>query len=130
MSKPIKLDIPLKPPSVNDYWEKNKWGGMMVGKEGKQFKQQFQMFVMMAKTGLKKPLKSRLKMRIELYFKDNRRRDIDNYCKGILDAMSGLIFDDDEQIDTLLLKKHKGSGVNKIEIVIYEVPESKEGKLF
>lgn len=40
-------------------------------------------------------------MNILLYFGDNRRRDIDAYLKILLDAMTGIVYEDDSQIDEM-----------------------------
>jgi Holliday junction resolvase RusA-like endonuclease len=42
---------------------------------------------------------------IELIPKDNRRRDIDNVAKIILDSFTGLIYEDDSQIKKLMIIK-------------------------
>lgn len=62
-----------------------------------------------------------LEVRIWLYFKDKRKRDIDNYNKGILDAMTNIVYNDDSQIEELNIKKMIGCGFNKVEIEIKEV---------
>ena len=36
---------------------------------------------------------------------DRRRRDLDNLSKGVLDAMNGIVFDDDRQVVDLHLRK-------------------------
>lgn len=45
-------------------------------------------------------------MEITFHFKDKRRTDIDNYLKSLNDALcqAGL-FDDDSQIDQILVKR-------------------------
>lgn len=39
-----------------------------------------------------------LALTIRFYFKDNRRRDIDSHLKCLLDAMTGIVYDDDSQV--------------------------------
>src|SRR5690606_18925410 len=52
------------------------------------------------------PLTGRLEVHLVLYPPDRRKRDIDNYCKGLFDALSHAGFwVDDEQIDRLTIIK-------------------------
>ncbi len=52
------------------------------------------------------PLKQRLAVTIFLHAPNKRKYDIDNRCKAILDAMQdSLLFEDDEQIDSLTLRR-------------------------
>ena len=96
------------PPSVNSLWI-NKPNGRYKSKRGKIFenlacgelKKQFRC----------KPLANSLKVRIRLYFKDKRKRDIDNY----------IIYEDDSQIEELNVKKLVGCGFDKVEIEVEEL---------
>lgn len=114
----IKLELSTMPPSVNSLWI-NKPSGRYKSKRGKIFenlacgelKKQFRY----------KPLANSLKVRIRLYFKDKRKRDIDNYNKGILDAMTRIVYNDDSQIEELNVKKTIGCGFNKVEIEVEEL---------
>ena len=66
-------------------------------KEGKERKEQYQWE---AKSQWKeKPLEERLEVSIYLYFGDKRRRDWDNFHKISMDALAGIVFVDDSQIE-------------------------------
>ena len=52
------------------------------------------------------PCKQNVIMDIEFYLCDNRRRDIDNLGKLVLDACNGKLYADDNQIIDLRLRKH------------------------
>ena len=114
----IKLELPIMPPSVNTLWV-NKHRGRYKSKRGKIFenlacgelKKQFRY----------KPLANSLKVHIRLYFKDKRKRDIDNYNKAILDSMTKIIYEDDSQIEELNVKKLVGCGFDKVEIEVEEL---------
>ena len=54
----------------------------------------------------KKPIVGDIDLRIELFFGDKRKRDIDNYNKILLDAFTGILFIDDSQIQSLLIVKN------------------------
>lgn len=114
----IRLELSTMPPSVNSLWV-NKPNGRYKSKRGKIFenlacdelKKQFRY----------KPLTSGLKVHISLYFKDKRKRDIDNYNKAILDSMTEIVYEDDSQIEELNVKKLVGCGFNKVEIEVEEL---------
>ena len=118
----IKLELSTVPPSVNGIWT-NKSNGRYKSKKGKILEET-------ARSELKnqfrcKPLASSLEVRIWLYFKDKRKRDIDNYNKGILDAMTNIAYNDDSQIEELNIKKIVGCGFNKVKIEVEELNENK-----
>ena len=116
----IKLELSTVPPSVNTLWI-NKPNGRYKSKKGKIFEET-------ARSELKKqfrckPLVNSLKVHIRLYFKDKRKRDIDNYNKAILDSMTKIIYEDDSQIEELNVKKLVGCGFDKVEIEVEEIFE-------
>lgn len=47
------------------------------------------------------PLVGSIEMNIMFYYGDKRKRDIDAYLKILLDAMSGIVYEDDSQIDAM-----------------------------
>lgn len=62
----------------------------------------------MAESGqpILEPLTSRIGLNVELVMPDRRKRDIDNYLKVLLDAVKyGMVFEDDEQIDEIRVKR-------------------------
>ena len=42
-------------------------------------------------------------------FDDKRKRDLDNLLKAVTDAMNGIVYDDDSQIDELRVKRLPGT---------------------
>lgn len=109
-----KFILPFRAPSVNTYWRK--WNNrMVISKAGREFKKKASNIF--SKEFLEdNPYDCILKVKIELRFKDERRRDIDNYNKALLDSMSGIVFKDDCLIQEMNLKKY--SGCEKDEIII------------
>lgn len=57
-------------------------------------------------------------MDVVLHFKDKRRRDIDNYCKLILDSLEGIVYQDDKQIDSLNIEKTIDRENPRVEVFI------------
>jgi len=106
----IVLNLPL-PPSVNSYRTifRNRMG---ISKAGREFKGQVSDYVneyRVPKLGA-----ARLEMKVVLYPRDKRKQDIDNRIKALWDALGDAgVFDDDEQIDILLIERgeiKKGGG--------------------
>lgn len=64
--------------------------------------------------------KNKLKVKIIFEIADNRKQDIDNFAKSILDCMTDVIYEDDSQIQKLSLSKVK-SDENKIKIYIADI---------
>lgn len=51
------------------------------------------------------PLTGSVELNIMFYHGDKRKHDIDNCLKILLDAMSGIIYEDDSQIDAMHIYK-------------------------
>ena len=62
-----------------------------------------------------------IKLYIEFQFKDNRKRDLDNLTKSILDALKKILYDDDSLIFELHTRKFIGHDSDKIRIEISKI---------
>jgi Holliday junction resolvase RusA-like endonuclease len=51
----------------------------------------------------------KVKLEVEFHFKDNRRRDVDNYLKVLIDALKDNLFEDDYLIWEINAKKFPGT---------------------
>src|SRR5512139_1368730 len=106
----IVLNLPL-PPSVNSYRTifRNRMG---ISKAGREFKLKVQEYVI--ENCVPKLGEKRLQMQVTLYPRDRRKQDIDNRIKALWDALTDAgVFDDDEQIDILIVQRgeiRKGGG--------------------
>jgi crossover junction endodeoxyribonuclease RusA len=106
----LVLNLPL-PPSVNSYRTifRNRMG---ISKAGREFKAKVSDYVIEYK--VPKLGAARLEMKVVLYPRDKRKQDIDNRIKALWDALGDAgVFDDDEQIDVLLIERgeiKKGGG--------------------
>ena len=108
------LTIPF-PPSINSYWG---FSGhrRFLNKKATQFKRDVAEQVSLT------PVRfgdQRLFITILLYERDKRVRDIDNICKPLLDSLvqAGL-FNDDSQVDRLLVVRCEKFKGGKAEIII------------
>lgn len=66
------------------------------------------------------PTSQDLAVSLRFFLPDRRRRDLDNLSKGTLDALTGVIWDDDQQIVQLTLSKQ----VSKNPRVVISVSET------
>lgn len=64
------------------------------------------------------PLKTPLRVILSLSMGTKRKADIDNYNKLVLDAMSGVIYEDDVQIQELTITKGYDKEHPRIDITI------------
>lgn len=70
----------------------------------------------------KKPLRGDVSLSITLYFGTKRRSDLDNFNKLSLDALTGIVYEDDSQICELVLRRGYDKQNPRIEIEAKEVP--------
>lgn len=69
-----------------------------------------------------KPLKTLLSVYIRLYFKDNLKRDWDNWHKFSMDSLTWIIYEDDSQIKLATVQMMPKDKENpRIEILIDEI---------
>jgi len=62
----------------------------------------------------------KIKIWLFLYFKDNRRRDVQNYPKSILDAFNGFIYKDDSQVYEIHIYKRIDKKNPRVEMEVIE----------
>ena len=115
MELPVQLVLNIAPISVNSLYRSVR-GRNILSKQAREFKSEAQKQIKLLYTG--NVLENRLRVKLIFYFPDNRRRDVDNYTKAILDSLTGLVFRDDSQIYELILRKQTGTCQQKIEIFI------------
>ncbi|WP_232617502.1 RusA family crossover junction endodeoxyribonuclease [Aggregatibacter segnis] len=82
MSDWLEICLPY-PPSVNHYWKHTRQGKHYISKAGREFKR-----IATEVCSQFDPFESAVEIKMEIYFPDNRPRDLDNLPKGILIAWS------------------------------------------
>lgn len=80
-----------------------KFASVYMSADGKALKESYQW---QAKSQWKFPVSSEdVKLKIDLYFGTKRKCDIDNFNKLVLDSLTGIVYEDDSQIQELTLRK-------------------------
>lgn len=120
MVSPLVITVIGSPISVNRLYRTNGFGGVRLSKEGENWKQ---IIGWEARRQYKGAMTSkRLSVHLYLHFKDNRRIDIDNQSKAILDALQGIVYEDDRQVDELHIYRRQDPANPRVEISIIELP--------
>ena len=112
----IPIIIKTPPISVNKLYGGRKY----VTKEGKVAKEGMGWEV--KSQWKKKPITGDVSILIYLYMKD-KRSDIDNVLKGLLDCMTGIVWQDDKQIIELHVFKYIDRTCPRIELEIESLTE-------
>ena len=110
----IEITLPW-PPSVNTYW-RNFDGRMIISARGREYRETVGDQMTLQKTV--KHFKGQLKVEIEAFRPDKRRRDLDNLLKATLDGLAHAgVYEDDSQIVDLRIYWAKNiAGMLKIKI--------------
>lgn len=117
------LRLPF-PPSVNTYWRNIK-GRTLLSAKGRKYAKDVvdALWQHKAKHGAIETFgSSRLRMEITLYPKDNRRRDVDNFAKAVLDSLQKAgVYIDDSQIDDLHIMRGAPHEHPNVEVYIRSI---------
>lgn len=93
----IMLKLPF-PPSVNTYWRNYK-GRIVLSDKGRSYKNTVKEFFDIDIKHTPFGKNDELKVFLDLYPGDKRRRDVDNYSKSVLDALeSTSLYGNDNQV--------------------------------
>ena len=114
-----KIMLTGNPLSTNHLYKRRSSYGMYLVAEGVTLKESYQYEA--KSQWQEKPLKGKLKIKVCLFFGDKRKRDIDNYNKLSMDALNGIVWEDDQQIYQMLIKKEYDKDNPRIEIQVEEI---------
>jgi len=105
----IELYLPF-PPSVNNYYVKSKSGGKFISSKGRKFREEVHEAIIEQAPALR--ISGRVLVEAILFAPDRRTRDVDNYNKPLLDALTHAdVWGDDGQIDQLF--NYRGAVIPK-----------------
>ena len=112
----MELQLPF-PPSVNHYW-RNFRGRTIISKAGRDYRADV-CATLAGSAGGKPPFIGRIALAMDAFPPDRRRRDLDNILKASLDSLAcACIFEDDENIDLLLVRRKSPDAPGHLHIVI------------
>lgn len=115
----LTLELPW-PPSVNHYWRSVPGRGVLVSAEGRQYRQDVQMQVLIQRAA--KKFAGRLRVTVIALPPDKRKRDLDNLLKSSLDAMTHAgVWMDDSQIDDLRICRQSPIKAACIRVEVTEI---------
>jgi crossover junction endodeoxyribonuclease RusA len=97
----LEVELPY-PPSVNHYWRRV-GARTLISRGGRAFRKE--VCSILAARGIR-PLDGPLRVQVEVFPPDRRRRDLDNTLKSLLDALAhGGAYHDDSQIAKLTIQR-------------------------
>lgn len=111
----IKKTFDRLPVSINNAYPTNRQGRRFLSPDGKAWKEEIAWAFKKHKPSSKEFI-----VTIILEVADNRRRDIDNGIKMILDALTGIVWIDDRQVVQITVRRNKGLK-NKTIIIINDL---------
>lgn len=114
----LEYTIPFRPPTVNTYWRRS-GKNIHLSEKGIAFKRDVKLFMRTQKN--KKLSSEPLAVELILNFKGKTKRDIDNYCKVVLDSFIGILWEDDSQIIKLNIEKNIGEKEDNFILRVQEV---------
>jgi crossover junction endodeoxyribonuclease RusA len=130
----INLTLPW-PPSVNTYWRHPTTGRLagrhLISEKGRAYREVVS--GMLQDQSLTAGIATAVKLEIEAFAPDKRRRDLDNILKAMLDGLvyGGLLSDDDQVHDLRIYWVKDADGNKKIggmvKVRITDLPDTPNG---
>lgn len=125
VSKHLQITLPW-PPSVNSYWRHPKTGHLagrhLISREGRMYRAKIKELCWN-----EKQIIGRVSVHVEAYPPDNRRRDLDNIFKALLDSIThAALIMDDSYIDDLRIVRKTVEAEGRVVVTInaLETPRS------
>jgi len=118
----MTLILPF-PPSVNTYWRAPNKGPLkgrhLISAAGRKYQSAACAAIIEQLRRLPKPSTALAAVEITLFPPDERRRDIDNYCKALLDSLTHAgVWEDDRQVKRMLIEWGPVVKRGRVEITI------------
>jgi len=101
---------------IYKYTCRGRFSTMYMSAEGKALKESYRKQA--KEQWIHKPRTGDIKLDITLYFGTKRRADIDNFNKLAFDSLTGIVFEDDSQIQEMTIRKNYDKILPRIEILI------------
>jgi len=107
----VNLILPM-PPSANLYWRMDKRGFNYLSQEAREYKQTVARIAEMTS-----PIYSMIKFSVKV-FRPQRSGDLDNRLKVLIDALKGVVYADDKQIDEIYALRLEDKYRPRVEVEI------------
>lgn len=110
----IEITLPW-PPSVNQMWRMFN-NRLIISKVGREYRKAVADQVLIQRAN--KLIEEKIRVEIEAFRPDNRRRDLDNIFKGVLDGLThaGVWKDDSQIVDLRIYWAEEIGGMLKVRI--------------
>src|SRR5690606_9277420 len=119
----LRLTVPGVPPSVNHQYVRTK-RGQALSKEAKRYAETVQWYAWEAakRHGWRcTPKGQQVIVRLWYYWPDRRRRDTHNAYKVLLDAMQGVVYEDDRDVLPRVMAAEMDRANPRVEIEVERV---------
>ena len=137
MSKPFfKAQLPM-PPSVNHYWSKSvgrakgkSYVHVRLSDRATKFRNDVvaQVADIAQRHGSIRTHNGRIKAVVTLHGATKRSFDVDNYGKGLFDALTYCkVYTDDSQIDEMIVKRGEVIKGGRVDVELYELKGNQKG---
>jgi len=114
-----EADLPY-PPSVNHYW-RYVGNRPRISKQGREYREEIAAALFAWKI---KPQPGPIVLSITMHPPDRQKRDIDNICKALLDALQhGGAYEDDSQIVKLSIEKRQPIKGGLVTVKLWPIEE-------
>ena len=118
MTEDIILHLPW-PPTINSYYKMTRNGQRYLDVKVREFRQKVADSINEQMPGLH--IDEHIFMEVYLYPPDKRKRDLDNYMKGLLDAVTEAgLWEDDSLIDQLHIYRGEVTRMGSVRVEISE----------
>ncbi|MEI6540257.1 MAG: RusA family crossover junction endodeoxyribonuclease, partial [Planctomycetota bacterium] len=116
----LQFDLPY-PPSVNHYWRRV-GARTLISRQGRAFRETVCSLLALRRLH---PLDGWLKVHLQIYPPDRRRRDVDNIQKPVLDALQHAgVYHDDFQIVSLRTDRMQPVQDGRLEVTVTQMNDN------
>ena len=116
----LRIQLPIRALTQNLYYRKFR-NRLIIGEKGREYKEK----VTELTSGLPQ-ICGKVGLDIHFYFKDKRKRDLDNLHKCFIDCIKNRLIEDDDRVYELSLHKHIGTGSDRIDCTITSLDSDDE----
>jgi crossover junction endodeoxyribonuclease RusA len=103
------------PPTVNHIYKRDKRGRVFMDARAKAYREEVILIIGKGHT----TLLSEISVRVDAYMPDKRKRDIDNICKALFDAMTHAgVWKDDSQIKQILINRRGVEAPGRVVVIV------------